>query len=367
MNIALTIASMGLGGAQQVLAWLAGRLAEAGHHVSVLTLDNPDAPAFTPLSPAVRLIPLSLAAPSPDLRQALAANFGRLRRLRKAILALHPDVVLSFQDQMNVLTLLALAGRTPVVVSERIHPALHPIGATWSLLRRLTYPRARAVVVQTSDIASFFSPCVRRRCVVLPNPVLPPPPGNGPAQTPTLVGLGRLHRQKGFDLLLKAFALARREHPGWRLRIHGEGEERDALSKLCIELGLDVGDTLPGATREPYARLREAWAFALPSRYEGFPNALAQAMSCGLPVVATHCPGATAELVQHTESGLLVPPDDVVALAEALARLMADEVLRQRLGRGALGVLERFAPDGIYRRWEALLTQAAHGKSPCAA
>ncbi|MGE4554458.1 MAG: glycosyltransferase, partial [Desulfovibrionaceae bacterium] len=291
MRISLAIAGMGLGGAQYVMAWLAGALAGRGHAVQLCTFAPPGQAPFFPVPPSVHMTPLDLTAPSGNPASAVRANLRRIRALRGAVFGFRSDVAVSFIDQMNVLCLLALSRRLPVVVSERITPARHHIGRLWSGLRRLTYPSARALVVQTADVASFFPPRVRRRCAMIPNPVLPPPPPNPAAPpaprlpSPCVVGLGRLHPQKGFDLLLRAFARCRQAHPAWSLRIFGEGPQRPELEALAAELGLPAAEVFPGPVSDVPGILEQTDVFVLPSRFEGFPNALCQAMAQGVAVV----------------------------------------------------------------------------------
>ncbi|WP_415518792.1 MAG: glycosyltransferase family 4 protein [Desulfovibrio aminophilus] len=347
------------GGAEKIMAWLAGGLAGRGHEVTLLTLAAPgETPWFHPQSP-VRHVSLGLASESPNPLAAIVATLRRVRGLRAAILAQAPDVVLSFMDRVNVLVLLAVAGRAPVVVAERTDPGNHSPGCFWSALRRLTYLRASVVAVQTPAARDWFPPALRDRCRVIANPVFAPSRG-GAAWTPggpLIAGLGRLEREKGFDVLLRAFALSAQERPGWRLAIYGEGSERASLERLRDDLGLSGRVFFPGFTDAPQAVLREADVFVLPSRYEGFSNALAEAMAQGLAVLATETAGC-AEIVRHGRDGLLVPPGDERALARELARLMDDGALRARLAANAPEVLERFAPEGILDQWEQLLSAA---------
>jgi len=365
MRISLAIASMNLGGSQYAMAWLAGALAERGHAVQLCTFDAPGSASFFPVSPQVRLENLGLAGNSSGLFQAVRSNFRRIQGVRRAVLAFRPDVVLSFIDQMNVLCLLALAGRLPVVVSERIDPARHDISRLWGLLRLLTYGWAKTVVVQTRTAAEFFPPRLQRLCHVIPNAVLPArslsgdTPSGRRLPSPCVVGLGRLHSQKGFDLLLQAFARARAVHPGWNLRIFGEGPQRPELEALCARLGLEPKAIFPGTEKDVDAILAQAKIFVMSSRFEGFPNALCQAMARGVAVIATNCPSGPEGIVRHGVDGLLVPPEDPETLASALETCMADAGKRAALGTRGREIMERFRPDKVLAMWEQTLQAAA--------
>ncbi|MCM0755940.1 glycosyltransferase family 4 protein [Desulfovibrio aminophilus] len=347
------------GGAEKIMAWLAEGLAGRGHEVTLLTLAAPGEEAWLQPKPSVRVLSLGLASASPNVLAATLATIRRVRVLRAAILAQAPDAVLSFMDRVNVLTLLAVAGRLPVVAAERTDPGVHRPGRVWSALRRLTFSRARAVAVQTPAARDGFPAAVRGRCRVIANPVFPPAPG-GAAWTPggpLIAGLGRLEREKGFDVLLRAFALSAPERPDWRLAVYGDGSERANLERLRDDLGLSERVFFPGFTDAPQTVLREADVFVLPSRYEGFPNALAEALAQGVASLATATAGSAA-IVRHGRDGLLVPPGDERALARELARLMDDGALRARLAGNGPGVLERFTPEDVLDQWEQLLSAA---------
>lgn len=301
--------------------------------------------------------------------QGLVRNLGRARRLRHALAREEPDAVISFIAETNVLVLLASVGLPfPVIVSERVDPGYHRIPTPWSVLRSLLYPRAAAVVVQGARILESLPPAVRRRARVIPNPVAPPDAGanpdasrgaDAPGRRKRIVGLGRLARQKGFDLLVRAFAKVAPRFPDWELVIWGEGTERSALEALARSFDLAERVALPGLTRDPFREYAAAELFVLPSRYEGFPNALAEAMACGRPVIAADCRSGPAEIVRHGIDGLLVPPDDVKALADALTRLMGDAALRARLARNAVDVTRRFGVERIVGQWDDLLQEVS--------
>lgn len=128
---------------------------------------------------------------------------------------------------------------------------------------------------------------------------------------------------------------------------------------MASELGVAERVQFAGFLENPYPLLASATAFALPSRYEGFPNALLEAMALGLPCVASRCPTGPEEIVTDGADGLLVPIEDHVALAEALGRLLSDEALRARLGVAAAKRARDFDAPVVVRRFEALLDEVA--------
>lgn len=376
MRLACVISSLRPGGAEGVMARIASGLAERGHDIRLLTLDSGDAGPNLPLHPSVRVRPLGLEGSSAGPLAALAANLRRVSALHRAVHSEKPEAVLSFMTETNVLTLLAAGRSLPVVVAERVHPAWAPLAPAWAALRRFCYPLAAGIAVQTADVQDHFAPALRGRCTVIPNPA--PQQRQGELEPAllhtleswrqhgrrTLLGMGRLVPQKGFDLLLRAFADLAPAHADWRLMILGDGPERPHLEALARELRLTGLAVFPGRTAWPWAALRLAELFVLPSRYEGFPNALLDALACGVPAVAFDCPSGPAEILRPEVDGLLVPPEDVPALAAALARLMDDEPLRRALAARAPEVLERFGLEQVLDQWEALFVRvlAARGR-----
>jgi GalNAc-alpha-(1->4)-GalNAc-alpha-(1->3)-diNAcBac-PP-undecaprenol alpha-1,4-N-acetyl-D-galactosaminyltransferase len=364
MNIALVIASLGAGGAERVMSELANHFAERGDRVTLITLDTIALDAY-PLAPGIERVALGLVKDSTGIAGALAMNWRRLRAVRRAIRRTGARTVLSFEERTNVLVVVATLG-LPLrrVVSERTDPTRHEIGAVWELMRRLTYPFADAVVVQTARLL----PWARRTALrpgaahAIPNPLRALKQcGPAPAARETMIAaLGRLWLEKGHDVLIRAFAAVAPDYPEWRLTIVGEGPERAALTALTASLGVAERVEMPGWMDVPEEVLARAAVFVMSSRYEGFPNALLEAMGAGLPVISTAC-GGTEEMIEEGRNGYIVPIDDVDALAAALRRLLGDRGLRERLAADAYVAALRYSPRHVVPMWDAVL------RSPCGA
>lgn len=363
MKLVLVIPALTAGGAERVMSIMANYWAEHGWDIAIMTLDDGAVPPFFALHERVRQHPLGGLRDSGNLFSALLNNAQRIWALRRAIAVERPDAVISFLDSTNVLTLLATRGLgIPVIVAEHIDPRHHRIKPAWHLLRQRVYPWAERVVVLTERVLDFFPPMLRPKLVVVPNPVVLTPPGEASEfQLPQgrwIVAMGRLAEQKGFDILLDAFAMLYEHHPEWRVVILGEGPLRGALEARRDRLGLTGRVLFPGRVNVPEAVLTQAELFVLPSRFEGFPMALCEAMALGLPVVAADCPTGPQEIMRDGVDGVLVPPENPALLAAAMARLMDDPGTRQRLAARAPEVAERFALEKVMALWETLLTAA---------
>jgi glycosyltransferase involved in cell wall biosynthesis len=358
MKVTFVIGSLSSGGAERVLVLLADAFLKKGFHVSVVTLNGGESDFYT-LSPGVHRVALGISS-------GVQTFFGFLK-LRRALLSMQPDVIVSFIDRMNMLTLSATLGSDiPVVVSERIDPKAHRIGWFWTALRWQTYSRARRIVVQTRGALNYFLPKFQTTACVIPNPVVPPPPDQGPPERlppkPFLIAMGRFSEQKRFDLLLHAFAGLCRDYPDWKLVIIGDGPLRRKWEALRDALGLADRVLLPGRVKNPSFWLKQADLFVLSSYFEGFPNALCEAMACGLPVISTDCPSGPRDIIREGLDGVLVPNQDMAALSKAMARLMSDREERRRLGSRAVEVIDRFDAGKVATLWEEMLAQVLKEK-----
>ena len=369
-KLLIVIGSLAAGGTERVATVVAGHWAAQGHLVSLLTYTGMAIDHY-PISSSVqrRRIDLMWDASGPVSR--LTSAVRRRHLLRQSILRDPVDFIVSFGDMANVRVLMACLGTNiPIVITERTDPRQHVLPLAWRVLRRLLYPFAAAVVVQTESVAQWarrFVPA--ERVHVIPNPVRPPPPLRSRPDVlgtrRTVIAVGRFTPQKGFDLLLNAFARAALPLTAWQLVILGEGPERPALEAQIHMLGLEHNVLMPGVVADPERWLQHAELFVLSSRFEGFPNALLEAMSCGLAVVAFDCPSGPGEIIRNERTGLLIPPADTDALTAAIARLARDPDLSRRLGTAAaLDVAQRFNLNRVAELWEGVLGASINRSSP---
>lgn len=361
MKLAFVINSLGPGGAERVLANMANFWAGKGWDITLITFDDGSVRPFYALSPSVTHLPLGISGKSTSGLEKIINNFRRVCILKEKLRSCRPDVVVSFLVKTNVITLLSSLGlKVPIIVSERNYPYEEDVGPAWQWLRKKLYKKASRIVFQTQECRSFYPKGLQNKSAIIPNPVIVPKMNdkrkNGKrSDGKTMMAMGRLTPQKGFDLLLKAFASISNKHSEWSLVIWGEGKSRYDLEALRDQLGLEKKVTFPGSTPEAYQRMRLSDLFVLPSRYEGFPNVLVEAMACGLPVVSFDCPSGPRDIIRDGVDGMLVPKENVEALAQALDRMMAEETTRNRMAVNALEVNQRFSLEHIMEQWETLL------------
>ena len=353
-KILFVIASLEGGGAERVVCAMANYWAGKEREVTIVTFSSPDDGVAYPLSSEINLVFLDVLGKSGN---AFSDNFSRIRKLRAAFKAQRPDVIVSFMETTNVLAILAARGlNVPMIVSDRIDPKFYSYGRVWRLLRNITYAFADLFVVQTSAVLRHYPAYLARKANVIPNPVHISADRNENMPRENIIcAMGRLHRQKGFDILLRSYAKIADKFPDWTMKIWGEGEERQRLETLANELGISGQVSFPGFTNNTEKAMGSCRLFILPSRYEGFPNALLEAMAYGLPVISSDCPCGPKEIISNGQDGLLIAAEDEGSLSEAMALLLEDSVLRKNLGFEAQKIQDKYNPDRIIKMWEDLL------------
>jgi glycosyltransferase involved in cell wall biosynthesis len=369
MKLAFVIYSLAAGGAERVMSSMANYWSRKGLEVSLITLHSADSDIY-PLDQMVHRVALDVCKDSNNPIEATVNNLRRVGYLRKTLQTIHPEVVICFMEATNILTILATRCLgMKVIVMERTSPEIHQVGWFWSTLRRITYRFADRVGVQTERSRPWAEGLTDQASVfVLPNAIyVDPSTGVGEVDLRALVGLpdraqilvsmGRLAPEKGFDLLIHAFAHLAASHPDFHLVILGEGADRNSLEQIRESSGLTGRVHFPGQVSNPTAYLQQCDLFVMSSRYEGFPNALCEAMASGLPVISFDCPTGPGEIIRNEVDGILVPAGDLQGLTDTMQRLMSDAAARRVLGARGPEILERFSEDRIMGKWDRILAE----------
>lgn len=360
MRITLVISSLSAGGAERVMSYMANYWAKKGWAVTLITMSKMDRDFF-PVEDRVVRVSLGLAGDSSGGFDAILNNVKRLLSLRSAIQSSRPDVVISFMESVSVLTLLATRFTgIPVIVSEHNDPHQHNIGKVWGWLRRRVYPQAAALVVLTQNVLGWAVELVgEKKAFVIPNSITRNEnravKRGGEFPQPFILAVGRLAFQKGFEFLLQAFKSVSQKNPEWSLVILGEGSERASLEAMVKALEIEDRVHLPGRHADPMSVMEQAPIFVMSSRYEGFPIVLLEALACGTPSISFNCPSGPSDVIRHGIDGILVPPEDVGALADAMQDLMTHPEKREKLALRAKEVTDRFGEERVMGMWETLI------------
>jgi glycosyltransferase involved in cell wall biosynthesis len=269
-------------------------------------------------------------------------------------------IVIGTRPAFNLL-IGALVGQEAVTLGqEHMHFRAHRPRLAADVERR--YHELDALAVLTDADRRDYEQVLRgarTRVVRMPNAVPALAGGVSTLDAKVILAAGRLNEQKGFDLLLRAFAPVAAEHPDWQLRIYGEGPRHESLRRLIAEHHLHGNAFLMGPARDLGVEFAKASVFALSSRHEGFGIVLVEAMSKGLAVVSFDCARGPSEIISDGRDGILVPPEDVDALAGALRSVIEDDALRRRLGAAGLKTARAYDAAASGRRWKQLLHDLA--------
>jgi len=352
--------SQSSGGAERMLVLLARSLDDRGHEVHVVSWDPPGSDAFYELPANVHWHQLGFAPGRWDKWRRTVALARVLRQTGSEVFV---GFVMSADKTVYAGCLLA---RVPIVVAERNSPDMYRL--KFGRVTRSFYMHllrlAHKVVVQIEDYRAGYPAWLRPAIEVIPNPVRQATRTAEPdlrrTDGWTLLSVGRLDPQKNHDALIRAFGQVAAEFPDWRLRIAGDGTLRPDLTHLIEQLDLRGRVQLAGAIEDVDSEYAHAHLFCLASRWEGFPNALAEAMAHGLPVVGyAGCPGVNS-LIQPGQDGLLAAGNgDVATLADALRRMMGNPDQRRDFGRNSQRIARRFDAAQITLQWERVLAQSA--------
>lgn len=370
------------GGAERSLAELMNEMCRRGHDVTLVVREaeaRADQKLFYDLHPEVKIRNLSRWAdgkrashggpvPGSGIRRLLSRIRMSFRnriggtRLRNVLTELHPDLVVVFLvSHFSFVSREMRKSDIPLVLCHRNDPAakLRELESKGS--KRVggldrAHDRAAAVTVQMESYKTRLPPDVQPKTVVIPNVCLDLSSSGSPVQEgreKVVLSVGRLAPVKNHALLIKAFAKVARQEPDWHIEIYGDGPERGALEALIASNDLQKRVHLKGNVSNINEAYRRASIFAFPSHYEGFSRALTEAMAHELPVICLRSCDFCRETVQVSTAGLLSDgqTDDY---AKALATLMNDPSLRQKLGQNGRAFTRQFDAAKIYDRWERL-------------
>ncbi len=370
-----------MGGTDRVLVTKANYFAEhCGYEVYIITDSQAGRPDVFPLSPKVKRIDLGLDF-SEQYRHGLLGRtwvyFTLMpqykRKLKETLTDLKPDIVLTaLGREMDFLTSLhdgsLKVGESHVakhfarnfhLMEARGFP-YKQVAHYWRKKQERAVSKLDALVLLTEHDAESWAPIIQS--TVIPNPVtIDTPLGKSDCTSKRIISVGRYEEQKGYDMLIPAWALVSRHHPDWQLDLYGEGTLVDALNRQIQEAGVSETMHLHAPVKNIADKYTESSFYVMSSRFEGFGLVLVEAMQCGLPCVSFNCPHGPSDIIRNGEDGLLVENGSVTELAKAIEFMIDHEEIRQEMGRKALINSMRYAPDRVMKLWtdlfERLLTE----------
>ena len=344
MRILFVINNLGVGGAQKMVRYVYDELCKSSDYCKLAALFSRES-----INPSDNII--QLCAPRTSYFKALIA----LRRLLKHEC---PDIVCAFGSDAISLSYFASLGLSiKLIGSERNDPGNLPL--KWRLLTKYVYPRCEGFSFQLEDVMLFYRMHYSEVVRVIPNAYLGKRYkdfvlAKDREKCITCVS-ARIDRQKGLDILLNAFTIVLERFPDYHLAIFGMIKGWEELTDFIKRKGISSNVVFGGPTDCLSDSIHSSRCFILPSRYEGIPNALIEAMASGVPCVATDCPpGGPRMLTDNGRLGLLCRVEDPKNMAEQICRLIEDDCLCDSLSRNAQTVQERFTAEQIADEWRNL-------------
>ncbi|MFF5204945.1 glycosyltransferase family 4 protein [Streptosporangium sp. NPDC000396] len=371
----LILNAYGMGGTIRATFDLASEMAER-HDVEVISVFQHEDRPFLPVSPKVRLRSLVDLREGARVRWPYTKKAERLSKqesalihpeerayasftawsdevLRRELQRLRTDVLITTRAGLNIMAARFARKRVVRIAQEHLHFEAHQPGIFEEI--RQWYPKLDAVVTLTEADQHDYRTMLDRaptRVFTIGNGLAGGPRPRSRQDNRIVLAAGRLVPVKGYDRLLKAFAEVIKKRPDWKLRIYGEGRIGEKLIKLAVKLRLHNNVTFMGPTGDIEGELAKASIHAVSSRFEGFGMTIIEAFACGVPVVSFDCPRGPREIITSGHDGLLVPPDDVDALAAGLLKMIDDEEGRLRMAENALETARRYDISMIVDRWE---------------
>jgi glycosyltransferase involved in cell wall biosynthesis len=351
------------GGLERISIDLMNEMLRRGHSVGLMTWDDSSAVTHYPLDARVRWLKLNIG--DPETPSGMSQRLARLRTFRSFAKEFRPDVILGFQSGAALFSRIATFGLGfKILAAERVSPDMWKYVRT-SIRQRILdiYSLALAdrITVQFLDYKQQYPRILWRKIVAIHNPVFPKALDGvtrSLGDEKILLYVARLCFQKNHELLISAFAHLSDRFKDWKLVLAGDGEYDDRVRRQVALLGLQDRVEFCGAVRDVDKLYQRADLFAFPSYFEGFPNALAEALAWGLPCVGLRDTLGVNSLIEDQTNGLLVSGTPE-SFAEGLASLMGNPNLRKRMSTEARNITSKYAPSNSYQLWESLLREMA--------
>jgi glycosyltransferase involved in cell wall biosynthesis len=339
--------SLTQGGLENAVMVIANEMADLGYEVSIICVYNN--PVFYTLRKSIEIV---LPAYNRKKYSTITYYYKSAIYIRKHLKSIKPDVIISYGDYINFISILAIRFlNIPTFISDRSSPNKH-FPFLINLLRKVTYGKSDGIIAQTDrarDQKKKMLPGYKN-IKVIPNPLRPIIKHPDIIKENIILGVGRHYHVKGLDRLIKAIAEV--ELNDWKLVIAGSlGPETEELKLLVKNLNLGEKVEFLGAIKEIDKVFSKSKIFVLPSRSEGFPNALIEAMAHGLPSVAFDIVSGPAEIIKDKVNGILIDDNDIDSMSQAINEFISNEKLRDSISKEALKINEELSVSIVTKKY----------------
>lgn len=339
----------GYGGAEKMITQLSNQMCERGHEVSFLTLSENN--------PKYEINKRITKFSESDRKSNKIINILRRRKKVKDVIGLvQPDLIINFWLQSAYLCATFdknISSRT--IYAERGDPSDTEYDGLLGVVRKITFNRIRSIIFQSKKAKEYFDLRIQKKSIVIYNAVNVDKTNliNDSKIENRIISVGRLHKQKNQQLLIKAFNIVHNKYPNYYLDIFGEGKLKGELQKLIDDFELSDFVFLKGTSNEIHKEMYSSSMFVLSSDYEGMPNALIEAMALGIPCITTNYkPGSASEIIDDGVSGIIVPMGSPEKLADAIIILIENADLKRKFSINGQKKIQAYSPQIIFDKWE---------------
>lgn len=359
MKILIFISMLSRGGAARVTSTLCNEMIKAGHEVHVAT-NNVTSTIFYQLSESAILHPFYIKKEKTGIWASIKLNFHYIRLARQVIKTVRPNVIIGVEPRVYLYTKLGAIGyNTPVIACDHTSFSRKQDSIT-NFIRYKFYGTADALTILTEKDRQLLGKKFPNKTVIY-NPLSFPPLDHPTNRKRNILCAGRLDvwHIKGFDIILDCWQKISEKHPDWIMEIAGDGHDESVtfLKKYIEQKGLNGRVALLGQVENMQEKFAQTSIFALPSRVEGFPMVLMEAMSQGCACIAYEVGGAIPEMMTNNVDGIIVKDLDIQAFTEGLSKLIENHALREDLSANAITSVQRFSPKSFMESWNDLLNQ----------
>lgn len=333
---------------------LANNLASNGYEVNFICISETNERPFYTVHAGIKINYLGINISIPFYHRII--NYLRILLKLIQLTKNSQDIYIGTGHQLNFLIILSKLVNPSIKVIACEHLAYSSLPFYSKFLRSILYKKASKIVLLTKNDLLHYSKAGFDNAIQIPNEKSYQPTQGASLDTNTILAIGRLEDQKGYDLMIPIIAPVLKKYPNWLLKIYGDGSKKEALQNLIHSSELESRVIISPPTKEIEQVYSQASIYLMTSRYEGMPMVLIEAKSFGLPIVSWDCPYGPSEVIRNGEDGILTKMGDEEEIRVAICELIEDKDYRKKLGEAAFCNSNEFQSSEIFKKWNTLLT-----------
>jgi len=355
MNIKFIVLDISLvGGIERVVVNLSNYFSkQSDYNVEIISIFKKNINPFYNLNKNIKIFYLSNNKFNNDgIQNKIKTYYLMYQKLKEYLKLTDADIIIGFSTNINIIMgVLRKYSKATLISTEHAQYTAHNILVR--LVKRVFYKKLNYIVTLNLTDKKKYEKYLKN-VICIPNFINIKNKKQASLDNKLIFSAGRLHKHKGFDLLIKAFKIVAKKYPEWILEIAGEGNEKSKLTKLIKKYKLEKNVFIIPFQSNIEKKYLEAAIYVLSSRQECFPMVLLEAMSYGIPVVSFDSPNGPRDIIKNENDGFLIKPYDVNKMAKKIMFLIENYELRKRMGINAYENIKRFSEENIGNMWKNL-------------